>query len=108
MKRCQFLLAFLGFGAAVRGQEAPIKAECLATTSDRKRLIGPCASNFLFKGRVAQNNQCPVCGTMAEPYTHFRSIQNATPEHAAYGESAHLTRCWTCNAAFWQDSVSEK
>ena len=69
--------------------------------------------------RKPVNNQCPVCGTMAEAYKRRRGtlmvpcdppapegsfIACAAPGEP-YGAKVNLVRCNRCNAAFWQDGV---
>ena len=60
------------------------------------------------------NGQCPVCGTMAEPYkgepvsytinctTGFSPTCTFEPIYIESGP--RITRCAKCNAAFWQES----
>lgn len=63
-----------------------------------------------WKRGKAKNNQCPVCGTIAEPYkadTRFCGDYNIGQQEYALGMSGcdpkHIvTRCMKCNAAFWQ------
>jgi hypothetical protein len=45
------------------------------------------------------NNQCPVCGTMAEPYH---------PLSGTLHSGSVPTRCKRCNCAFWQDAEPDK
>lgn len=80
------------------------------------------------------NNECPVCGTMAEEYT--RQMQEDVGQDIDYeaekkwdaenpgktkawmfvrparkypvGPRERLTRCKHCNAAFWQDAMENK
>ena len=72
-------LAFVGLGAA--GQKFP--------QEDPR------------KGKVAFNNQCPVCGTMAAPYLE-------TKGSIALGATYNIIRCRRCNVAFFQDAEVQK
>src|SRR4051812_12993583 len=102
MKRLQFLAAFLGFGAAAKGQKKdtslvtipsiPGEGDCIGADDHEYKRI-ECPSHFLPKNpKLLLNNQCPVCGTMAD----------------IVGVPFILARCKTCNAAFWQDAEREK
>jgi hypothetical protein len=54
--------------------------------------------------KPARANQCPVCGTMAEP---FKAQQQGhavvTFKPGGPSKVEQVTRCLRCNAAFWQD-----
>lgn len=63
------------------------------------------------------NNQCPVCGAMAEPRSFWeggmRTKQCNPPsadpyivcaDQTYYDPGPAITRCKHCNAAFWQDA----
>lgn len=57
-------------------------------------------------------NQCPVCGTMAEPYKRELDCVGMDVEKGRYvplpcGPADRVTRCKRCNAAFWQDAEGE-
>lgn len=73
-------------------------------------------------------NQCPVCGTMAEPYVRptkalaYKSVPCVPPQPegglvpsvciapsstARVGPMERITRCPRCSAAFWQDAEGE-
>jgi hypothetical protein len=52
----------------------------------------------------AKNNQCPVCGTMAEPYRRDGDGNVISGWVGSIALSINLTRCKRCNAAFWQDA----
>jgi hypothetical protein len=77
------------------------------------------------------NNQCPVCGTMAEPYhpTELKRVFIPCPKTALYFDKTgsglcedwklfpvegsvagmqRLNRCKRCNCAFWQDAEPDK
>lgn len=52
------------------------------------------------------NNQCPVCGTMAEPYYAMRGFYNYV---ASEGDPV-MTSCKRCNALFvrFAENIKEK
>jgi len=73
------------------------------------------------KNKPALNNQCPVCGTMADPYVRqywTNVIENCHPDYDnhyivscdppptkhPYEDTSNLVRCKRCNAAFFQDA----
>lgn len=65
------------------------------------------------KNKAALNNQCPVCGEMAEKYPRKGAYvadcgfyQGGPPTGSGCAGTSNLTRCKRCNAAFWQDAVS--
>lgn len=93
MKRFSFLTAITGIGV-IRAQ-----------TCDMPRKLTGC---------LLRNGECPVCGTMAEPYKRPTGIHAADCgpnslmacfSDGPYGPTERITRCRRCNAAFWQDSV---
>lgn len=68
-------------------------------------------------------DQCPTCGTMAEPYVRpmhdkYQGVckvasfnQDGTvtcepPLMVPDGPAARVTRCKQCNSAFWQDATN--
>lgn len=80
----------------------------------------PKAQVPLGASRKPINNQCPVCGTMAEAYNRPRgtlmvpcdppapegsNIACTSPVSSGepYGAVVNLVRCKCCNVAFWQD-----
>lgn len=70
-----------------------------------------------------KNNECPVCGTMATPFTREKWAKDVNSRYACAGTPAgssmcsqatpedapksNLIRCAYCSAAFWQDTQSE-
>jgi nucleoside diphosphate kinase len=66
----------------------------------------------------ALNNQCPVCGTTAEPYvrptetvaedyqtTDDGRVIAINPHEEPYGPKEQSIRCTRCNVAFYQDAA---
>jgi hypothetical protein len=115
MKRRSMFAALAAFlGGQAQGQE-PIGVGC--------------GSPHPFLGCVEKPkpNQCPVCGTMAEPYvrpteseyfdTDTCIADQGNPSFAVcrqpskmrrVGPDERVTRCKRCNAAFWQDASGEQ
>lgn len=62
------------------------------------------------------NNQCPVCGTMAQPYhpdIRYCGDYNIGQQPTALGMAgcepkSIMCRCLRCNASFWQDEEPAK
>ena len=71
------------------------------------------------KNKPALKDQCPVCGTVADPYRVKQTIHSfntrrcdspkldpfivcTTPNYGPVPDPI-VIRCKTCNAAFWQD-----
>jgi uncharacterized protein with PIN domain len=105
MNRSAFIAALLGAVGIGKAQQARWSVACIDGTNVRR--CDP------------ENNQCPVCGALAEPYkrptydsmlTNCRGtadpyVVQCDPQKAIpYGETERLTRCKRCNAAFWQDA----
>jgi hypothetical protein len=64
-----------------------------------------------WKAGKALNNQCPVCGTMAEPFPSDRVgcgyTTGGIPSLIHYdmgGYVGRITACEHCRAAFWQQA----
>ncbi len=54
------------------------------------------------------NNECPVCGTIAEPIKKLpkcASLMDDVRNCDLFDHVVNCTRCKNCNAAFWQDAV---
>lgn len=77
---------------------------------------GPLPYNVV--GQRPVNNECPVCHTFAEPYvreTYYildecvaqpdGTLARCKQIDVPAGPSERITRCKSCNAAFWQDAV---
>ncbi|MDE2022466.1 MAG: hypothetical protein KGI71_06160 [Patescibacteria group bacterium] len=107
MKRSTFFATFLGALGIARAQQWRYpKADHQHDYLGRQLTID------LQADGVALNNQCPVCGTMAEPLK--RVIGSYSYEPASGGLIAlkpnyvdpgpGIVRCKRCNAAFWQDA----
>ena len=66
-----------------------------------------------WKTGKAINNQCPVCGTMAEPYVYRDAGHLINCDHPRPGlvcvaplqTSSRTVRCQRCNARFDQDAI---
>ena len=104
MKRSTFLASVFGFLRIAQAQQG-----LAGMDSDRAWAMPP------YK---PLNNQCPVCGTMARPYTGKRAYSEPwcegaqpfppTKEMLAECQDPprqRIVRCHRCNAAFWQDAV---
>jgi hypothetical protein len=124
MKRSDFIMRSIGlllaWAGISRAQPALNGNHCWAQDASGKLIPSNCGekARWLATGKVL-NNQCPVCGTMAEPFETKRIIWSyivkpcVPPEkdshiactEANYGPDpgANLIRCKRCNAAFWQD-----
>jgi hypothetical protein len=111
MTRGKFWLAlFSGLGIA-RAQESELTGIVESSPVSTSLLSGPAWHNGL-----ALNNQCPVCGTMAEPYV-MQNVGHLIPcSHPKPGQScvapvrgnapeSRTVRCQRCNARFDQDGV---
>ncbi len=134
MTRKTFFTSVLGFFGVAQAQQyqAPSPTTRLSGLVDQAgNHLWSVDSNgnvFIRKSAVI-NNQCPVCGTIAEPYVRQMYDENhglamnckgnpnadkndpstwwATcdpPKMVAVGPMERMTRCKRCNAAFWQDA----
>ena len=113
MKRSAFLVLIFGFLGVSRAQQE----EGIGITYNPPQWTIP-----LGNGHKPHNNQCPVCGTMAKPYSGKRAYTEPwcigsghqfppTKEMMAECEDPprqRITRCLRCNAAFWQDAYTLK
>ena len=70
-----------------------------------------------YIGNAALNGQCPVCGTIADPYIRTRTAENSCSPPIAGSirgcwdtpdPSERNVRCKHCNASFWQDGEVRK
>jgi len=105
--------------AAVTGAVAQQWKQCVPDDKEAESMhLGKSAIVCSDKNKPALNNQCPVCGTMAEPYhrptggVHIvpcgpgvigSNVVCAEPGEP-YGPTEIIVRCKHCNAAFWQDA----
>ena len=76
----------------------------------------PAPTGIGWRNGTALNNQCPVCGTMAEPYV-MENVGHLVPcAHPKPGQTcvapargkvpeARTVRCQRCNARFDQDAA---
>jgi len=73
-------------------------------------------SGIAWQNGPALNNQCPVCGTMADPYVmqnagHLVPCSHPKPGQACVAPvpgkppETRTVRCQRCNARFEQDGV---
>lgn len=110
MKRLTFIGSLLGLTGIAKAQQWK---ECKPTValsgnaSLRNGKLSWCSSRAL-------NDQCPVCGTMAEKYhrtisgdcSSARMVDRITVcPPPTIDPTERVTRCKRCNAAFWQDAV---
>jgi hypothetical protein len=120
MKRRSVFAALAAlFGGQTQGQEH-VEEWRYITRMD------PHGNTFIGKATPTPN-QCPVCGTMAEPYvrpteseyfdTDTCIADQGNPSFAVcrqpskmrrVGPDERVTRCKRCNAAFWQDASGEQ
>lgn len=66
----------------------------------------PSPSNRVSLDGRRQNNECPICGTMADPFKRPLGVvfqAGAAVFDAPYGPTQNIARCRQCNCAFWQD-----
>ena len=109
MTRARFFAALAGLAGVAKAQQW---RQCVPDAETLRRNDTFACSN---KMKSALNNQCPVCGEMAEPLKpHKMGVTQCKPvpgtENALTCEplmqdpdSPQLTRCKRCNAAFWRD-----
>ncbi len=115
MKRSKFIAAIFGAFGVARAQQTGSRLP--ETTTGNHLSVTTCAIPPQWNDRCPAilNNQCPVCGTMAEPLPKLQKIAvgnckaTADPgvvacEDIFENPYSSLTRCKRCNAAFWQDS----
>lgn len=69
----------------------------------------PTPSNRVSLDGRMLNNECPTCGTMAEPFNRPLAIQMIDSKlgmiEAPFGPTWNIVRCKFCNNAFYQDEV---
>jgi len=95
-RRSSFLAGIFGaLGLPTLAQE---QSKYLQTTTSFEQVYSPpqWAIPLDKNARSPKNNQCPVCGTMADPYVR--------PSGTSLGITFNLIRCKRCNAAFFQDA----
>jgi hypothetical protein len=110
MKRFSFLATLLGFAGAARAQTA---------MTELLRDKAPGGTYKPWEAYRPNNNQCPVCGTMApryHPTIHKHDgyqpvpgvpyvVEEINGRDELVAGATQITRCARCNAAFWQDAV---
>ena len=109
--RKKFWLAlFSGLGIA-RAQESE-----LAGVVESRPILPSLPTAIAWHSGKALNNQCPVCGTMAEPYVMQNAGHLIPCAHPKPGQfcvapvpgkvpESRTVRCQRCNARFDQDGV---
>lgn len=111
MKRLSFIATLCGARAAAQVVTSRGEA-CIGVPPPRTHLGQPVCK--------PKNGECPVCGTMADPFTAIRvsRMKQCDPPRMdglicvepgdAMESTTRLKRCRTCNAAFWQDEEPAK
>jgi hypothetical protein len=124
MRRSAFIASVLGFVGISKAQQwrdgVCVKSEPLPGQEQAIREGKTYVSQYLERKQEPLNNQCPVCGTMAEPRKFLGGgmkfkqcdppgkdpyIGCTVPTYHDPGPA--ITRCKRCNAAFWQEAMSE-
>jgi hypothetical protein len=114
-------LAALFGGQVARGQEG----YSVASHGYTRLRLGSGGNALLAKDAPPEPNECPVCGTIADPYvrqtevlayknfpctpvpsdgTNALAVCRTPSETVRVGPMERVTRCKRCNAAFWQDA----
>lgn len=83
------------FGGTAAAQIADVQID------PKPRLMVQSREIHWFHDGKPLNNQCPVCGTMAEPYRPAKLNADGT---SALFLLERIARCKLCNSAFWQDA----
>lgn len=118
MTRFRFILAAMGFGAIAKGQEMGIERH----RALRAPIPDPDSEDDRkWKNGKPLNNQCPVCGTMAEafhaendcleyagPPVQTGDVLSLTCSKRSTHPANRMLRCSRCNNCFWQDAEAEK
>ena len=105
----------LSIGAMARGQSTIISGEC---SDHPERCIPAVIGRPTDYNRKPANNECPVCGTVAETYKRAAVVTTTDCDsvpgsqfvvkckiiETPIGEPSQITRCKNCNAAFFQDA----
>lgn len=108
MKRSAFIASvfgFIGIGKAQQWKECTTGKPGTTAYITEPRCYPP--KNH---PEPALNNQCPVCGTMAAPYSPgmiFNAVGTCLDregKETACSKAPRIIRCKRCNAAFWQDA----
>lgn len=119
MTRKSFFAAIAGFLGVAEAQQHPLTDSTGSNQSQQifdTAVYSPPQWKFpLERWANPKNNQCPVCGTMADAYkpdTRFCGDYLGGQPATGMGlmgcePMASITRCKRCNAAFWQDAVVE-
>lgn len=111
MNRIAFLASLIGLGGLVaKAQDSEFIA--FRAPAYRPKLNVDDTGQISIEGRgldwinkgMPTNNQCPLCGTMAETYVNPPLCYNGTDTLAPCAPKERVTRCKACNNAFFQDS----
>ena len=94
------LLCWLGYLGAQSPNYSTTSTSRLAVIDTQGRFVLDGVELKWFHDKKPLNNQCPVCGTMADAYH-----SEGSPVALRYEAHQNLIRCARCNAAFWQDAA---
>jgi hypothetical protein len=105
-----WLTLFSGLGIA-RAQESELTGVAESGAIPKSSPTG-----LAWRDGPALNNQCPVCGTMTEPYvmqnaahlipcSHPKSGQTCVAPVPGRPPESRTVRCQHCNARFDQDGI---
>ncbi len=92
IKRNAFIASILGMAGISKIARAQQWKECADPASNTVARLSACTTKPFL------NNQCPVCGTMATPFSIKQEQPLVTPRWK------QLADCARCRNAFWQDS----
>jgi hypothetical protein len=120
VKRLAFLYTMFGFGAAAQYNDKMPSKLTGYTSYPTSPNVESCWSIGGNRCNPA-NNECPACGTMAEPYkrpVHLKGEMMPTvcgpdgncylsiryyDKDTPYGDTYSITRCKKCNNCFYRD-----
>ena len=111
MSRKKFWLALVSGLGIVRAQEPEWTG-----LEESSPIPTSSATGIGWQNGPALNNQCPVCGTMAEPYVmqnagHLIACSHPKPGRICVAPvpgkppESRTVRCQRCNARFDQDGI---
>lgn len=123
MKRFTFLLSLVGLGSVAKSQTGVVdlgKTIKVCYPEDET-----CTTPIAWQRRAgrALNNQCPVCGTMADvfdrPMRHLFDryalacpsdpncfeYYEVNPRDEPFGPMKQIQQCLKCNCAFFQEAT---
>lgn len=113
MKRRSIFAGIAALFAQRAGAQVPTGAGCSTCGTKAPEITPETAARVCmtkFSCGIVEPDQCPVCGTMAEPYVREKGAQylhdlktwTIRREEAPSGPMERTTRCHRCSAAFWQ------